>query len=201
MQNLDSAPRTIDVAVRAANLDADGPAGKRVTVPGGQRAEVRFDFATQARGRAVIQTIATSGDFADASNVELPVYEPATTESFATYGTVDDKPQFEQLAVPADIFPDVGGVEVEVASTQLQSLTDAYWYLYAYPYECAEQRSSRMLATAAMYDILDAFATPGRPTQQAARRAARDATSRSSRAISTPTAAGATSAAWSPIRS
>ncbi len=166
VQNLDRAPRTIEVAVRAANLTLGGAAGKRVTVPGGQRAEVRFDFSTQERGRAVIQTIAVSGAFADASNVELPVYEPATTESFATYGVVDDKPQFEQLRVPANIFADVGGVEAEVSSTQLQNLTDAYWYLYAYPFECAEQRSSRMLATTSLYDILDAFATPGRPSKQ-----------------------------------
>lgn len=175
VQNLDRAPRTVDVAVRAHNLIAAGPAGKRVTVPAGQRAEVRFDFTTHERGRAAIQTIAVSGDFADASTIELPVYEPATTESFATYGVVDDKPQFEQLVVPADIFPSVGGVEAELASTQLQSLTDAFWYLYAYPYECAEQRSSRMLATSAMYDILDAFATPGRPTkQEVAEQRARD---------------------------
>jgi uncharacterized protein YfaS (alpha-2-macroglobulin family) len=166
VQNLDQGPRTIEVAVRAANLTLAGAAAKRVTVPGGQRAEVRFAFATHERGRAVIQTIATSGSFADASNVELPVYEPATTEAFATYGVVDDKSQFERLDVPKDIFADVGGVEAEVASTQLQSLTDAYWYLHAYPFECAEQRSSRMLATTAMYDILDAFATPGRPSQQ-----------------------------------
>ncbi len=166
VQNLDGAPRTVEVAVRAANLVAVGPSGKRVTVPAGQRAEVRFDFTTRARGRAVVQTIATSGAFADASTVELPVYEPATTESFATYGTVDDAAQFEQLAVPADLFRDVGGVEVEVASTQLQSLTDAFWYLYAYPYECAEQRSARMLATAAMSDILEAFAYAGRPERK-----------------------------------
>jgi len=166
VQNLDSKPRTVDVAVRAANLAAAGPSGKRVTIPGGQRAEVRFDFTTMGRGRAVVQTIASSGAFADASNVELPVYEPATTEAFATYGTVDDATRFEQLAVPASIFPDVGGVEVQLASTQLQSLTDAYWYLYAYPYECAEQRSSRMLVTAAMYDILEAFESPIRPTRK-----------------------------------
>jgi alpha-2-macroglobulin len=166
VQNLDNVPRTIDVGVRAANLALTGAAAKRVVVPGGQRAEVRFDFSTQERGRAVIQTIAVSGNFADASNVELPIYEPATTESFATYGTVDDKPQFEQLKVPANIFADVGGVEAEVSSTQLQNLTDAYWYLYAYPFECAEQRSSRMIATTAMFDILDAFATPGRPSKQ-----------------------------------
>ncbi len=166
VQNLDSSPRTIDVAVRAANLEQTGPAGKRVTVPPGERAEVRFEFATHARGTVAIQTIATSGTFADATTVQLPVFEPATTESFATYGTVDDAPKFEQLAVPADIFPDVGGVELEISSTQLQSLVDAYWYLYAYPYECSEQRSSRMLATSAMYDVIAAFGSPGRPTKK-----------------------------------
>ncbi|MEP6859303.1 MAG: hypothetical protein ABJE66_01700 [Deltaproteobacteria bacterium] len=98
----------------------------------------------------------------------VPVYEPATTESFATYGVVDgvDAPVYEQLKVPADIFADVGGFETEVSSTQLQALTDAFGYLNAYPYECAEQRSSRMLGTAAMHDVLDAFAAPGRPTAQ-----------------------------------
>ncbi len=165
VQNLDARPRTVDVAVRAANLAAAGPAGRRVTIPAGQRAEVRFPLATRARGRAVIQTIVASEGAADASSVELPVYEPATTEAFATYGTVDGEARFEQLAVPADVFPDVGGVEVELASTQLQSLTDAYWYLYRYPYECAEQRSSRMIATAALHDLLEAFAAPGRPTR------------------------------------
>jgi hypothetical protein len=165
VQNLDTSARTIEVAVRAANLTASGPSGKRVTVPAGGRAEVRFGFATRSRGRAVIQTIVTSNGAADATTLELPVHEPATTESFATYGIVDDKPQFEQLTVPADIFPDVGGIEAELASTQLQSLTDAFWYLQTYPFECAEQRSSRMLATSAMADLLEAFATAGRLTR------------------------------------
>ncbi len=165
VQNLDTAPRTVDIAVRPVNLIAAGVTGKRVTVGGGQRAEVRFEFRTAGRGKAVVQTIAVSGDFADASDVAMPVYEPATTEAFATYGVVDDAAQTEQLLVPTDAFPDVGGGEVEVASTQLQTLTDAFGYLYAYPYECAEQRSSRMLATLAMSAVLDAFATPGRPTR------------------------------------
>lgn len=166
VQNLGRTPRTVDVAVRAANLELRGPAGKRVVLQPGQRAEVRFELATRARGQAVVQTIAVSGTFADASNVELPVYEPATTEAFATYGIVDDKPAFERLEVPADIFTDVGGVEVSMQSTQLASLTDAFWYLYAYPYECAEQRSSRMIATTALADVLEAFAAPGRPSRQ-----------------------------------
>ncbi len=163
VQNLDSVRRTVDVAVRAVNLASVGAAGKRVSIDAGQRAEVRFDFRTEARGKAAVQTVATSGDFADASTIQLPVNAPATTEAFATYGIIDDAAQTEQLAVPSDVFPEVGGVEIEVASTQLQTLTDAFEYLYEYPFECAEQRSARMLATTAMASVLDAFATPGRP--------------------------------------
>src|SRR5262249_53541374 len=91
VQNLDGTPREIDIAVRAANLASIGPMGKHVSLGAGQRAEVRFDFATQTRGKAVIQTVVVAGEQTDASNVELPVWEPATTESFATYGIVDDK--------------------------------------------------------------------------------------------------------------
>ncbi len=165
VQNQGPEARTIDVVARAANLQLDGVAGKRLTVQAGQRAEVRFAFRTQARGTAAIETAIISGTHADSSTIELPVYEPATTESFATYGIVENAPAFERLDVPADIYRDVGGVETELSSTQLQSLTDAYWYLQAYPYECAEQRSSRMLAAAAMADVLDAFAVPNRPSK------------------------------------
>jgi len=165
VQNLAKTTREISVAARGANL-VGGGVGKRVTIPAGQRAEVRFPFATAARGKAVIQTIVVAGAETDASNVSVPVYEPATTESFATYGVVDNAEVYEQLKVPADIFADVGGFETEVSSTQMQTLTDAFGYLNAYPFECAEQRSSRMLGTFAMKDVLEAFAAPGRPTAQ-----------------------------------
>ncbi|HEY1548046.1 MAG TPA: alpha-2-macroglobulin family protein, partial [Kofleriaceae bacterium] len=165
VQNQGAEARTIDVVARAANLQLDGGAGKRVTLQAGQRAEVRFAFRTLARGTSAIETAIVAGSQTDSSTIELPVYEPATTESFASYGVVDAGPVFQRLDVPADIYRDVGGVEAELSSTQLQSLTDAYWYLQAYPYECAEQRSSRMLATAAMAGVLDAFAVPDRPSK------------------------------------
>jgi len=47
--------------------------------------------------------------------------------------------------------------EVTTASTNLQALTDALLYLVHYPFECAEQRSSRIVAIAALKDVLAAF--------------------------------------------
>ncbi|HPH68274.1 MAG TPA: alpha-2-macroglobulin family protein, partial [Kofleriaceae bacterium] len=165
VQNLTDNAATINVAAHAANLKNSGARGKRITIAAGERAEVRLDFATAAQGNATISAIAQAGTDADAVTVTLPVYAPATTEAFAVYGTTDAAPQFERLAVPKDIFQDVGGLDVSMAATEMQSLVDGFYYLYRYPFECAEQRSARMLATAALYDILDSFNVTDRPTR------------------------------------
>ena len=59
--------------------------------------------------------------------------------------------------------PEFGGLEVTTSSTALQALTDAVLYLVAYPFECAEQLSSRVLAVAALRDVLTAFQAEGLP--------------------------------------
>ncbi|HZF40227.1 MAG TPA: hypothetical protein VE715_15480, partial [Blastocatellia bacterium] len=64
---------------------------------------------------------------------------------------------------PSDAFKQFGGLEVTTSSTQLQALTDAVIYLTQYPYECAEQISSRVLAIAALRDVLGAFDAKGLP--------------------------------------
>ena len=50
-----------------------------------------------------------------------------------------------------------------MSSTAVQALTDALLYLWAYPFECAEQISSRVLAVAALRDVLTAFQAEGLP--------------------------------------
>ena len=59
-----------------------------------------------------------------------------------------------------------GGLEVTTSSTELQALTDAVLYLVAYRFECAEQLSSRILAVAALRDVLSAFQAEGMPTPE-----------------------------------
>src|SRR5207237_1704079 len=105
------------------------------------------------------------GRFADPAQVELPVWTRASTEAFATYGEMDASGAIVQpVKAPADVFKQFGGLEVETSSTQLQALTDAVLYLVAYPYECSEQLSSRVLAVAALRDVLTAFKAKDMPT-------------------------------------
>ncbi|MFN0108326.1 MAG: Ig-like domain-containing protein [Blastocatellia bacterium] len=163
VQNQTDNPMTVDVAVRASNAVLTAGAGRRVTVPANDRVEVRFPTTTSKPGTARFQIAVASGKWADAAEVNLPVWTPATTEAFATYGEVDAGAILQPVKAPSDAFRQFGGLEITTSSTQLQSLTDAVIYLANYPYDCAEQISSRVLAIAALKDVLGAFDAKGLP--------------------------------------
>jgi hypothetical protein len=163
LQNQTDEPMIVDVVIRATNLELEN-SGMRVTVPANDRMEVRFPAATVMAGNVRVQIAATSGEYADAATVELPVYTPATTESFATYGVIDDGAIAQSVQYPSGVFPQYGGLEVSTSSTALQSLTDVVLYLVSYPYECSEQLASRILAVASLRDVLTAFKADGLPS-------------------------------------
>src|SRR5690606_35175808 len=71
------------------------------------------------------------------------------------------------VALPGKVVTQFGGLEVTTSSTNLQALTDALLYLVKYPFECAEQRASRVLAIAALRDVLTAFQTKDMPSPSA----------------------------------
>jgi alpha-2-macroglobulin len=164
VQNTTPNPLVVDVALRASGLRTEGPAAQRVTVPAGDRAELRFAVRAERAGRAHLQVIGTSGPLSDAAGVEIPVYTPATTEAFAVYGEIDTgAPVVLPVGLPRDVIAGFGGLEVTVSSTALQALTDAVVYLYGYPFEGAEPLASRILGIAALRDVLGAFAAEGLP--------------------------------------
>ena len=164
LQNQTDEPIEVDVVAEATNITFTDGQGQRVTVPANDRVEVRFAAKTQMAGLAKFQIGAVSGSFADAATVELPVYTPATTEAFATYGVVDSGAIAQPVASPPNVFPQFGGLEIQTSSTALQALTDAVLYLSNYPFECTEQISSRVLGIAALRDVLTAFEAEGLPS-------------------------------------
>ena len=167
VQNQTDNPMTVDVAVRATNAELTAGGGRQVVIPANDRAEIRFPVSAVKAGIARFQIATTSGKFADAAEIQLPVWTPATTEAFATYGTTDKNEAVVQpVQAPNDVFSQFGGLEITTSSTQLQELTDAYIYLTHYPYECSEQISSRMIATAALRDVLQAFKSKDIPTPE-----------------------------------
>jgi uncharacterized protein YfaS (alpha-2-macroglobulin family) len=166
LQNQTSEPMQVEVVLQTANIKLTGNQGLQVTVPGRDRLEVRFPATTLMPGTARFQIAAVSGSYADAATVEIPVYTPATTEAFATYGVVDDGAVLQPFAAPQGVYPQFGGLEITTSSTALQALSDAVLYLFAYPYECSEQLSSRILAIASLRDVLTAFSAEGLPSSE-----------------------------------
>ena len=176
VQNQTDKDMTVDVAVRATNAELTGEKGKRVVIKANDRAEVRFPVSALKAGTARFQIAVNSGSFADAAEINLPVWTPATTEAFATYGTTDQNTAvFQPVQAPPDVYPQFGGLEVTTSSTQLQELTDAFIYLQTYPFECTEQVASRMISIAALQDVLKAFKAKEMPTEaELVKRFARD---------------------------
>lgn len=163
LQNQTDASMTVDVITRASNLEMESN-GQRVTVPANDRVEVRFPASTVMAGDVHIQFVALSGSYADAATVDLPVYTPATSEAFATYGVIDEGTIAQPVQYPSGVFPQFGGLEISTSSTALQALTDAVLYLVEYPFECSEQLASRILAVASLRDVLTAFKADGLPS-------------------------------------
>lgn len=162
IQNQTDKEMVVDVAVRANNLEL-GLAGLRVSVPANDRVELRFPASTLMAGTTTLQVAAVSGRYADAATLSLPIYTPATTEAFATYGVIDQGAIAQPVQYPDGVFPQYGGLEITTSSTALQALTDAVLYLTSYPYECSEQLASRILGIAALRDVLTAFEAEGLP--------------------------------------
>lgn len=169
VQNQTDTALSVDLALRANNARIAGSStpvsGRRVTVPANDRVEVRIPVLTATAGTARFQVAAVSGRWSDATEVSLPVWTPATTEAFATYGEIDQGAISQPVKAPSAVFKEFGGLEIEASSTQLQQLTDAFLYLQNYPYECSEQLASRILSIAALRDVLHAFNTKGLPSQ------------------------------------
>jgi alpha-2-macroglobulin len=171
LQNQTGRAMSVAVAVRASNAELTGGAGRRVSVPANDRVEVRFPLSAARPGTARFQVAASAAEAADAAEVSLPVYTPATTEAFATYGVLDEGAVAQPVKAPADAVEEFGGLEVQTSSTQLQELTDAFIYLYNYPFDCGEQVASRVLSVAALKDVLAAFDVKDLPSPDAMRAA------------------------------
>ncbi len=166
LQNQTDQALPVKVALGASNLALTAAQAYAFELPANQRVEVRFPAKTVKAGQAHYQIAAVANDLSDAAKGSLPVWTPATTEAFATYGVLDQGAISQPLATPKAVIPEFGQLEISTSSTALQSLTDAYLYLQDYPFSCSEQVSSRILSTSALKDVLQAFKSKDLPSPE-----------------------------------
>lgn len=175
VQNQTDDDMTVEVVMSTSNLTLTGSVGQLVDVPANNRVEVRFPASAQDVGTARFRAAAVSAEHADAATLSLPVYTPATSEAFATYGVVDDGAIFQPILGPEDVWPQFGGLEVNTSSTALQALTDAMIYVNDYDYNSSDAAASQILSIASLRDVLGAFDAKGLPTESEMDQSVRDA--------------------------
>jgi uncharacterized protein YfaS (alpha-2-macroglobulin family) len=141
---------------------------REIDLQAGQVREVTFPARVAEPGEATFRFrawLVEDKDTRDAVEIKLPVRFPAAQQQLIETGVVratgkEDR-AWKQLQLPKDIRPDVGGLDIEIASSALADLMPGLDYLVGYPYGCVEQTTGRTLPLVAMRAALGDFSMPG----------------------------------------
>ena len=155
--------KEVEVSATASGpLKLLGETRRTVALPEGKPREVRFRYLAEGSGEAVLRFAVSGGGEQDAVEQRLPVRIPTQIEAVALAGETKDTAR-GQLSTPAGVRPDVGGLEVTMASTVLGGYGEAMRQLVDYPYGCLEQMSSRLVPFVALRELHGVFKLPWRP--------------------------------------
>ncbi len=124
-----------------------------------QSQEVRFPFRAENAGKVSFRFDVSAGSERDAVVVERRIDSPATLEAVALYGKTEDSVA-EALGDLSSIRPDVGQLDLSVASTALVGLGAGVDQLLQYPYGCTEQLSSELIPLVPLRDLAKDFEIP-----------------------------------------
>jgi uncharacterized protein YfaS (alpha-2-macroglobulin family) len=158
VHNYGAKDRSVTVKASAKGVTITGHDSKQVFVPSGGAAEVRFPFSAKHPGKAAVTFEAKSADgkHRDALEWPLPVHAPSVTEVVATYGSTDGS-VVEGIGEIEKVRPDVGGINLRLASTAFVGLDEAVEGLVDYPYGCSEQLTSRLIPMVALDEIIKEY--------------------------------------------
>ncbi len=150
------------IATATGPLKLQGETRRTLALPEGKPREVRFRYVAEGPGEAVLRFAVSGGGEQDAVEQRLPVRIPTQMEAVALAGETKDVAR-EGLSTPSGVRPDVGGLELTMASTVLGGYGEAMRQLVDYPYGCLEQLSSRLVPFVALRELHGVFKLPWRP--------------------------------------
>ena len=155
--NTTSAETTVRLVTTASGISFKGRDTMVIAMKPGQAKEVRHRFDADRLGTAAFTFRAWTQTDSDGLQWRLPVTVPRRKEAAAVYETTTDARVQESVQPPAEIFPDLGGLEFTASSTAMVGLSGGMAYLFEYPYGCLEQRLSRVLPMILAKEIVEAF--------------------------------------------
>jgi len=146
-----------DVYVEAT---VDGPveltgSPSSIFMEAGEAKEVAFQLKGQEIGDAKFTFKASSGPDRDAIEWSIPIQRKLAFDVAATAGTTTTVAE-EQIARPDNALTAFGGLDVDLATTVLVGAGSGLEYVLDYPHGCAEQITSRGMASLEAIPIREA---------------------------------------------
>jgi uncharacterized protein YfaS (alpha-2-macroglobulin family) len=137
----------------------DGPAERRLTLPGGGNGVVYFDVAAEREGTVSLHFTVNSDILNERLSRELFIEHPYVRETSSLSGSVNDGglANTEGLVIPSFADNGAGSLSVSLDATRLSLLKSAVQYLFHYPYGCLEQRSAAVLPLVVFGGYLESF--------------------------------------------
>ncbi|MBF0492808.1 MAG: hypothetical protein HQM15_08510 [Deltaproteobacteria bacterium] len=139
-----------------------------IKLPAHERNPLEYELAGVSANEAKIAFTLkdASGSVLDILENSFPVYDRSLPQIYTASGATRDQ-TVEKIQMPQNLRQDRGGLEVEVSSSPLSLLQKNFAYLLSYPYGCAEQRSSALIALHELADLQKQFHQKGTKIPQA----------------------------------
>ncbi|HEU4582337.1 MAG TPA: MG2 domain-containing protein [Polyangiaceae bacterium] len=143
-----------------------GPAEQQLQLGADGSAEARFELLAQAPGELTVRFAASMGSAEDQVQVTRAIAAPLALEASALYGRTESA-EAQALGDLTSVRRDVGGIDLELASTALVGLEAGLRSLSEYPYACTEQLASRILPLGPLAGLAERYgiAIPDRSRQ------------------------------------
>ncbi len=151
--NLQDKPVIVTVRAESDLLEIRDKAEKKLSLRAGETREIPFRWSAPRAGRAGLRFAVESSVLQEGLEASVPVEASWVREAFTIVGMTEGSVQ-EGLAVPERFLgvPEEG-LTITLDSTIASSLVEAIRFLEVFPYDCLEQRTSKLFAYI-LYDWL-----------------------------------------------
>ncbi|HNZ26824.1 MAG TPA: alpha-2-macroglobulin family protein [Spirochaetota bacterium] len=158
--NLTDSNQKVTVSVENDLIKILSGGVKEVTVKSGMSEEVAFDMEAVVSGKANFKFTIKSDALNETLLDTIVVEEPTIFEAFTIVGKTETEVT-EGLEIPKDVKNSEGGASISIDSSRFASLKGAFDYFRKYPYECLEQRVSRIFPLVMFGDAAKDFGLDG----------------------------------------
>ncbi len=142
--NVSGESHEIEIGIESDLLEITGKTSHSFVIPEGATLEVPFKLSAAREGTAAV-TITTHSEVVNEKLIEeIEIEKPYVYESFTTVGETNERAE-EGVVIPTGAEDGIGGLFITLDGSRISLAKEAIEYLISYPFDCMEQRVSRLL--------------------------------------------------------